>query len=406
VHRRFQYAILILLLINTAAGIYVGALRLARSPWPFAGDLYLRWTEERNFASGHNPASDSPDAIMPYFSPDSKINGILTAADYPPWSYASELVFVPPLPFKIVRLYFVGECLLSLGVMAYWAGKISAPYRQPWPAIAACLALSMASISYCLSNGQYAIIITGLLVCCLLMIQRGQHVAAGIFMGFALLKPSLSMPFLAVFLALRLWLPLMVALGLNVVSCLVEWAITGCSPMMILHQSSVNLRYWENTGHNFVTSMIALTANGNQLVEAAVMATVGLIGLGAIYFAYQRGCGVVTMFAIAAVTGLSWTYRKEYDVVAIVFLLVELLAVALKTRNRWAVASLIFCCLFVIPPFRMKDHNLLAMQFLELLSWLLGIWVLLQLDRSGNRTNGYSRAAGNDPLIASDIARC
>jgi hypothetical protein len=390
VHRRFQYAILVLLLFNAAAGICVGTLRLARSPWPSACDLYLRWTEVRNFASGRNPASDSPDAVMPYYSPDSKINGILTAADYPPWSYPSELVFVPPLPFKIVRLYFVGECLLSLGVMAYWAGKISAPYRQPWPAIAACLALSMASISYCLSNGQYAIIITGLLVCCLLMIQRGQHVAAGIFMGFALLKPSLSMPFLAVFLALRLWLPLIIALAFNVVSCLVEWAITGCSPLMILHQSSVNLRYWENTGHNFVTSMIVLTANGNQLVETAVMATVGLIGLGAIYFAYRRGCGVVTMFAIAAVTGLSWTYRKEYDVVAIVFLLVGLLAVALKTRNRWAVASLLFSCLFVIPPFRMKDHNHLAMQFLELLSWLLGIWVLLQLDRSGNRARAVS----------------
>jgi hypothetical protein len=384
--RSLQSLLLVLLVIDAILGTAVGAKRLATNPAPWAEDLYQRWVEERNLVHHHNPAADSPDAVMPYFDPQYKENGTLTNVLYPPWAFVSSLIFVPPAPFRIVRLYFMGMCLLSLGLMAYWAYRTAKPFGELWPAIAAVVPLSMASVSYCLSNGQYAIVIAGLLVGSLLMVERRQLILAGIFLGLSLLKPSLSLPFVVAFLALRLWLPVAVAVLWNIGTALAEWALTGCSPMFLMHQSSVNLHRWQNTSQNLITTIILQTAGSNQTVETAVMAAIGLAGAILILLARQKRCGIVTLFAIAAVTGLSWTYRKEYDAPVVVFLLIGLLAVALKTRNPLATAALVSCCVFLLLPFRMRHHNLLAMQVLEFLSWVLGIFVLMRWDRSGSKS--------------------
>jgi hypothetical protein len=127
-------------------------------------------------------------------------------------------------------------------------------------------------------------------------------------------------------------------------------------------------------------------------VETAVMAAVGVVGAGSIFLAWRLGCGTLTMFAIAAVTGLSWTYRKEYDAVVMVFLLVGLLAVVLKTNSGNAKAALFLCGIFLLLPFRLRDHNLLSIQFLELATWILGLITLMRYDRPAR------------PEILSDIA--
>jgi hypothetical protein len=375
------WALGLLLALDAAGCVGLGSIRLVWGKWACAEDLYLRWVEERNFVARRNPAFLSPDAVSPYVEQSAvRENGLLATVDYPPWAYVTELIFVPPLRWRIVRWVFFAWSALALIGLSCWTSLKFIQFGNFWRFAGALLPLSIWPVSHCLSIGQNAVIVTALLAASLVLLSRNWDVAAGILLGIALFKANIALPFFVVFLVLGRWRALAAAISLNALTTACAWLITGISPFVLIDQSLENAHRVQSASQNVVSKMILMTCGPNRAVELGVMAAVLLAGAGLMALAKKRGCGELTLFAIAAVIGLSSTYRKEYDAVIILFLFMSVPLVALRTGSPGAWLSFAFCGAFLFLPFRLKDHNLPAIEALELLSWIIALIVLLRLD--------------------------
>jgi|GEM_PF-1268819 hypothetical protein len=377
-----KWTIGVLLALDAIGCVGIGARRLVAGKWPEAEDLNQRWVEERNLVARRNPAFPSPDAVSPYFDPTAvDENGMHTNVLYPPWAFVTELIFIPPLHWPMVRWIYLGWSGFALLALAYWASSAASPYGTFCRIGCALFPLAIWPVSYCLSNGQNAIIITALLAVSLVLLSRNWDVAAGVFLGIALFKPTIALPFFLAFLVLRRWRALAAAVSLNALTTAFAWLITRINPLVLMHQSLENAHRFQSTSQNLVTKLALMTCGSNRIVELGVMSAVLLAGAGLMALAKKRSCSELTLFAIASATGLTSTYRKEYDSVVILFLLIAVALVALKAGGPGAWLSFAFCGAFLFFPFRLKDHNLLAIEALELLSWIVALIVLLTFDR-------------------------
>jgi len=359
----------------------LGSLRLAHGAYPSGSDFHLRWVEQRNVAHRQNPGTLSADAVPPYVAPDQIEDGLLVSTSYPPYAYITQMPFVWIVPWPAARLVFLAWTLASLGLISFWAYAQFCSREAVIRAIAALLPWAVWPTSYCLSNGQYAILLTALLAGAFLLLERGSEAWAGVAVAFALLKPTLILPFLVIFLLDSRWLLLLLAATINIAATFAAWALTRCDPLTLLRQAQAHV--WHNRGstQNLVTQLEVQLPGFSAGTQTGITLALGLVGAALIWLARRLGCGLVTQAGIAAVTALSWTYRKEYDAILILFLLVALLRVALATGRGVAWLCLALMAAPLLAPFRLADHNSPLLQGYELFTWLAAIACCIAWDR-------------------------
>lgn len=298
-----------------------------------AWDLRLRWLEQLCVFAGLNPFTVSEDfhAGRPVPEPFRSFAGDLMV-DYPPWAYfAGLLLYAPPWP--AARILFAALCLAATAFVLVQAHRTGRPggARAAWTLLVAVLAIS--SHFNNLAAGNYAIVVTGLLVMALVLLDHGHDLAAGALIGVAMVKPTIAGPFV---------LPLLVTGNVA--------ALAGCAAYL----AGASAVTWGLTGTDPVTMLVQMLQHGERFVaeaygplnfllllsvppRVAIPATAGVAALaGWIALRALRDAPRLTQFAVAALIGRLWTYHKVYDNVMLAFVLLVLGQAWLVRRARGA----------------------------------------------------------------------
>jgi len=341
-------------------------------------DLRKRWDEQRCVAEGRDPYvvfQKQRHGVASGPAATDDLTRDIHPGGYPPWAFLTGFLFTPPIPFQYLRVYFLLVNVLCLTCIACWAyayGNRSAPNGGLFLA-AACLAVFANAVT--LRLGNYAIVITALLVL-LLLTERSPHgrwVKQGLLLGIAALKPNISALFGVPFIARRRWLTIVsCAAYLSLASGIVWWQ-TGSAPWTMLGHMYSQSAEWDDGDSGVIGVLMHIGAPRNAVVSGALLtgAAIALIGSWCL-----RNLPLATSFAILAVVARLWMYHRRYDDTMLIFLLVVLGGMTLQRPNVWRVVVFSLVGLSLWMPFREQDQSS-ALIAGRVLTWLLGVSVVL-----------------------------
>ena len=319
----------------------VGFYRLAVSDqFPFACDLKLRWSEGSVLSAGKDPTVFS----------DPKPN-------YPPWSYAMGLLLVPPLPEYVMRTYFAVLNLFALAYLIYVSGKT---YKASGALLIACgLIFSSMAYLYCLSTGQYGILITAFLAAGLRFSRAGKPAWAGLAFALALIKPQLSILFLTIPLIHRQWRTLLSTSLWIFLFTAVTMLITSVNPFTMLVNAANNAKTFMVQSQG----LMSLLPSDNGTALLTYTAICFIIFSATMYAA--RSLDLSLLCAISAVFSLLWTYHKAYDNILLFFLVTAVIRTAESAKNVFAPYLAIGIGIFFAIPIPVSAHNITAINIAE-----------------------------------------
>src|SRR5262245_57311841 len=132
------------------------------------------------------------------------------------------------LGWLIVNLALLTVCCIAL------CAELLPRQRWNWHAFALISTglLLWAPVQATVMAGQYSLLV---FACLLLGIRvfEGRPIAAGLFLSLALIKPTLSLPFLIVPLVRRRWLTLGIAIGVHAAGTLMVAGWLGTTPWQL-----------------------------------------------------------------------------------------------------------------------------------------------------------------------------
>lgn len=360
-----------------------------------AMDVKMRWKEQAYIRMGINPY----DIAFHPEKADPKIGRIpgVDSGGYPPWAFLTQEVLALPLPLGVVRWYLALVNALAYFAIASWAygmGRQIGGKEVGWFMVAMCLACAGNAIQ--LRWGNYAAIVMALLVGMNFFSKRRQPVLAGLFLGWAMLKPQNAMLFTFVLMARKQWSGVAVAIGYTLVAgCITAWRV-GTNPLHMVDQLFQGAMTWSNLHLGILDPIMA-----SGLVPIPVLTKIGLlsgiiIAAGLIWHYRSRSNEV--LMAIAAVTSYVSTYHRRFDAMMLAFLLVPLAVRAFRSNSALVWAALIINGLFLWLPLRESDYYNLVTSTVHCFAAIWGLAVLLR-DPDANLAESDDRRAAN-PLLS------
>lgn len=205
-------------------------------------------------------------------------------------------------------------------VMLVWAG----------------LFLCWAPTQMCVELGQYTLLVLAALLFGFRLLQ-GRPILAGLCFSLALIKPSVSLPFLILPLVRRRWLTLAVVACVHVIGTLVPAAVYGVAPWTLLTQWLRAAAYFT---HGMYTLQEYLNLAGLDNGPAAKgLLFVFLASVLAVCW-HSRAAAAEMIVDLLCVTSVLWTYHNPYDFV-ILFVPIARLASRAFAEERTHVFPLI-----------------------------------------------------------------
>lgn len=282
-----------------------------------------------------------------------------------PWAWLGNLLlYWPPAMQRVYYgLLIVGVLLLIVS----WAYRIGERARPGGGLMLAGATLAMSSVVTALGLGQNSPFMVAALVGCYMLVANGHPVAAGLCLGFALAKPQISLLFVLPLLVTGQFLALAVAAAYVVVATLLVCSMTGLTPIELTRDWQVYIAGIKWPGYGPYQVLIDA-----GLPERAVLVSSALVfgGAATAAIAVLRDRPLLVLFAIAAVAGRLWSYHQLYDNLMIVFLLVALGELALRSAARPALIMFLLVGVTVWAPGRFCD--VAAFQWFQMFTWLAG----------------------------------
>ncbi len=315
-------------------------------------------------------------------------------ATYPPSTEMFQSLTLGLLPETWVTAIGVLGNLLLLGLCA-WLLTLHVPVDPgrdlPKVVLGTLLFLFWAPVHSCVLATQYSLLVLASLLLAIRLLKR-HSLAAGLLLTLALLKPTMSLPFLILPLLRRRWLALALPLGIHAAATLIQAACFGCSPWVLMGQ-------WLQVGGYFSFGMftiqevvIALRLDGSLAGKALPLLL--LLGCWA-WCWWNREVEDEQLFDLLCVFSALWTYHGTYDfVLFLVPLARRVLSLAPPWRSlTWWIAagSLVLLSVALSNLVRTENHwellrglRLLARVVLAL--WLAGLALGLLLSVRRPRT--------------------
>ncbi|HUO08347.1 MAG TPA: glycosyltransferase family 87 protein [Phycisphaerae bacterium] len=396
-------------------GIYYGHL-IADKKVGFA-DAQMRWSEVRYVLRRKNPfdVAFANDPAMKACAPlsqwssgrDSSVDpdlGVPGGTVYPGWAYISALLFVG-VPRAVLQNYYAAWMILSLAAMFAWGWTTG----RMWGLRASLLfALSLTAIAgwtRAIYLGNYPLLLVLLLIVTLLLAERGHPLWAGLVLGIVLLKPTLTGPFVLVFLVRRDFKTVAVA-GIYLAACsLVCWWLTRTDPLEMTRQMFAAGRVWVSGGYGPVQYLIRL---GAAPQNATLI--IGLLGfvLGVAAMVLARTKDLLVLFGIASIIARLWSYHYYYDDGVMLFALIALAVMAMRTNDSLLTLAFLAMGASLWAPAKLTETHLIV-QLLQIVIWIAVVVVLVQHERARRNEGAQLMKPGNsvsdmigEPLESTD----
>jgi hypothetical protein len=325
------------LLALAVALVAKGALQLLLVPGT-GYDLLLRWTSTHYYLRGVNPFEVSFyfDDVMrgaalrvpPAYFADL---GRAMQENYPPTSTLTQILLFG-LPLRFTWAYYLILNVLGCAIVAWWA-VVAHPVARRSRMILAGVALANLGYSQTIINGNYGVIVMAALVGAIHLRTR-LPLLAGVLMGVALVKPTVSAPFLLLFLAEREYRVMVSCVVYLAVSVALAMVLTGDGVVTLFRQALEGTTRFAVDGYALWQVLRAWGLG--HATALFVNAVVFLVPLAALV---RRNAGGGAAFqlpvlAATAVVARLFTYHNSVDNVLVTFL-----ALALAQRTLLAPES-------------------------------------------------------------------
>jgi hypothetical protein len=276
----------------------------------------------------HDRAAARAHPSAPLFAIPKSVPGTIADRVLQPYG-APEATYPPPavglLALAIgwlrttdqVLALWLGVNVIALGAVVWLLNKTFG-HRPHWTPIPNCVAtltlLALYSPTYyAIANGQFSLLV---LACVLLGVQRGVNESlAGLASGLALIKPSISLPFLLMDIALRRWRR--VAIAISFQAALMIGVAIGVhqNPFSLVHE-------WLSVSQYFLSGMYTLQElinvcglRGTPLATAITATALGTIAVT--IYAFRRRPPIDLMTFVGVASAL-WMYHHYYDFVMLI----------------------------------------------------------------------------------------
>jgi hypothetical protein len=369
-------ALFLLSLAYLVRGFYL----LAISPLP-PKDLFSRWQEQQYIYSRIYPYGMSVSEINPQL-------GKITSGGYPPWAFFTGFFIFPNISWTLTRFYQMFLNLLSLGVLVRFAYQIGLSFgvRSAYFFVAACLAIS----SHCttLGVGQYGIIINALLIGVYWLIKANRNNWAGLLMGIALAKPTISAPYFLGLIIHRKFKSFFVAIFyISFATFYISW-LTKLDLNDVIFRFLDQIKYVADDGFSWINILINLGLN----VELSIL-LLGAISISLIIliFYWLRDFSLLIIFGIASAIGRIFTYHRVYDDIMLVFLLLALLQLAFSQPHWLNILILTVVGLTLWLPASFQNVAAPYWLVLQIIIWSLALIYLLL----NSLATGYGKDEAN-----------
>jgi hypothetical protein len=366
---RAHYGALVLCIpLALLAGMYwgLGLYRLAfADTYPNARDYMLRYYDARYFVAGIDPTL-----------PTRELESIpLPMKSYPPWSLAMMPGLAPFESWSLSRLYFAGLNILAMGYLCWYFYQQIAPHGRSWGALAALSFLACVANLHCLSNGQFAILLTAMIAGALVALDRGHQGLGGILLGFALLKPQIAGLFVLIPFVRRQWLAVGIAASIVGLFTGLAGFWVHANPWEMFKRSTQEGLSFADLSQNPIV-LAAQSVGGSSPGTLTLLALGTIVCLGILTILHRR-LDTLTLMGIVAFISMFWSYRKNYDVVLLSFLVIATLRIALDARRPapWLMFGMLAVPLWI--PIRFGDLFLLSVQSVFAAIWsVAGLWLV------------------------------
>ena len=283
------------------------------------------------------------------------VYGAIANADYPPAAYATLWPLLGWLPLEASRVLWAIVVALFLVALAYLVARESGARTLVEWAFVVLLVLPMYAMQMTVWSGQLGIFVLVLLLAALLPLARPgasawRDAASGVLIALALVKPSITAPFLWVVLfvpgrlrpavitaAVYATLTFVAAIPREerILTLMRDW-LTGRSAQMPAINGHANLHKW--------LELLRLDA---WMLPASLLA---FLALGAWIYRHRR-TERWTALAVAALVARLWFHHWAYDDVLLILPMVALYRIARRgpaADGRDVVAALSFAALWAI----------------------------------------------------------
>jgi hypothetical protein len=292
------------------------------------------------------PANTAPEVLL------------LSLFSFLPWTAAKALwlicnvLFAILIPFIVVRIW-----------PAYH------PFQVDWKFLFLVLSFfSITSTRGVISNGQTTLFVFVLMLLSIMLADR-HWLVAGLFLGIALSKYSLSLPLIFFFLFKRQYRIVLVALFTQVLGVLVLSLLTDVSPLQMLNEYFLMLKlHSDNIG---IQLSYLLPDTKPWLIPLILsLLVLGFTGYTVLFRYYKLSLSNKSFFefhllCILFLWVLLVAYHMEYD--AVLFVLFVCLIVYGSAENKWklpAYVNLVLMFFLGVSLLWMSRPSLIALTFL------------------------------------------
>ena len=335
-------------------------------------DLAYRWQENAYALRGKDPlfVHLHPERI------DDDLGPVHPGA-YPAWAVFTSLALFPPFDdFRWTLALYTLLTLAALVATMVYAASIARRARPGSPGAQLLLcgaSLALFGNAVSLRLGQSGPLMSAILIACLITHDRRRDLASGLLLGVATFKPSISALFACPHLVRGRGRSIAAASLYFAVATGVMLAWTGSRPLEVLREWYTQSAAWDQ-GDSGVIGLLRASGLSRRLVTGAALGLGALVGLG-LAFRFRTN-STLALSALLCVVGRLWMYHRRYDDTMLLFLLLALGALALRTGRRgpWGAFALVGLSLWA--PLRLAWHTPPVIG-LKLAAWGVGVLVLL-----------------------------
>jgi hypothetical protein len=303
-------------------------------------DLHRRWVVSQYVRAGVNPYSLALTALQRTYGPlgggrlkprvyaipqlavddpeaDTAARSLLAwhgapEATYPP--SADLLLSLSPgmLPEGSVHL---AGMIVNLALLVVWTTLLCGWGEQGYSllglAATAAIVLAWSPTQAAIFAGQFGILVSVCLFLAFRCLERHDYLA-GAWLGLAMLKPSMALPFLIYPLVRGRWRPLLVAAFLHLTAILVQSIRFGVDPWTLMRQ-------WMGVAAYFTQGQFTLPEIISSLRLADTPGGYSIVG-GFVLFTFawclaNRSAKDATLIELLCFVSCLWTYHESYDFV-------------------------------------------------------------------------------------------
>jgi hypothetical protein len=254
-------------------------------------------------------------------------------AVYPPSADLVLSLTLGPLPERWVHSAGMLVNLLLLGAAAVLLGRHvpADSLSSAGVLLTLMLLLLWSPTRMAVLTGQFSILVTVCLLLAFRDLTRNEY-RAGVWFALALIKPSMTLPFLILPLVRQHWRTLTVAIGLHVASTALQAFRFGVAPWELLGQWTGVAAYFTQ-GQFTLQEVLSAWRLADSAAGLAVVAMLVLFAAG--WCLWNRAAGDDLLIDWLCFVSVLWTYHGPYDFVVLLIPLVRRLGPAVAAvRNR------------------------------------------------------------------------